>query len=481
MNKTKKYCFFISIAVNVLFISIGIYLYVGGARSGEKTLEIFSHLSSSSELTWTKRAALEAEAVAAVSCSGHGRAFVDTLAPGGQPVCECNGCYNGTDCSVFDPECPAMARSGDMIFLEPFWIENAAESAVVISGWHRMSYSYGDSTTMSSQVEEYIRTLHSVVGNAITEGRYIVFGVGSAQLLSAAVYALSSENISSPSSVLAAAPYYWLFKDQTSFFNAKTFNFEGNTNSSQSNETDLVEFVTSPNNPDGGLKEPVKGRKTINDHVFFWPQFTPIPSPSDQDVMIFSLSKLTGHAGSRFGWAIIKDKDVYEKFLTYASVASAGVSRDTQLRVLKILKLIVEGNGKSFFEFTNNKMKDRWDSLTSIMSKSKRFSIQERQPLHCTFFNETREPNPAFAWVKCEREEDDNCNAVLDAGKVIGRPGTLFDDSNRYTRLSLTQSEDDFKLLMKRLTELVDQENGGNEIVKNSNEPLYYTRKGLYH
>lgn len=66
----------------------------------------------------------------------------------------------------------------------------------------------------------------------------------------------------------------------------------------------MVEFVTAPNNPDGQLNKPIlKGPfvKTIYDHAYFWPHFTPIPAPTDEDLMIFSISKLTGHAGSRFG------------------------------------------------------------------------------------------------------------------------------------------------------------------------------------
>ena len=90
-------------------------------------------------------------------------------------------------------------------------MQNAEKSAIVVSGWHRMSYSYADYTSMSSmslEVEKYIRKIHSLVGNAITEDRYLVFGIGSSQLLSAAVYALSSENSSSPSNVVATIPYY---------------------------------------------------------------------------------------------------------------------------------------------------------------------------------------------------------------------------------------------------------------------------------
>ena len=68
--------------------------------------------------------------------------------------------------------------------------------------------------------------------------------------------------------------------------------------------TELIEFVTSPNNPDGQLNKVVlhgPNVKAIHDRVYYWPYFTPITGPADEDIMVFSISKLTGHAGSRFG------------------------------------------------------------------------------------------------------------------------------------------------------------------------------------
>lgn len=71
-----------------------------------------------------------------------------------------------------------------------------------------------------------------------------------------------------------------------------------------SEDTNFIEFVTSPNNPDGHLKEAVLQSpyvKTIYDRAYYWPLYTAIPAPADEDVMLFTISKLTGHAGSRFG------------------------------------------------------------------------------------------------------------------------------------------------------------------------------------
>lgn len=59
------------------------------------------------ELGWSRQAAAKAEAVAALSCSGHGRAFLDGLVVDGAPRCECNTCYAGPDCSELVPDCSA--------------------------------------------------------------------------------------------------------------------------------------------------------------------------------------------------------------------------------------------------------------------------------------------------------------------------------------------------------------------------------------
>ncbi|CAA0823601.1 Tryptophan aminotransferase-related protein 4, partial [Striga hermonthica] len=163
------------------------------------------------KLTYAYGAAEEAESVARISCSGHGRAYLDGLIIDRKPICECNACYGGPDCSVFSPDCPADADSGDPLFLEPFWRRHPATSAVVIAGWHRMSYTFSDTSplwiTQSRELENHIRRVHLAAANAITEGKYVIFGAGSTQLLGAAVYALSM-NLSSPAAVVAASPSY---------------------------------------------------------------------------------------------------------------------------------------------------------------------------------------------------------------------------------------------------------------------------------
>ncbi|KAI4375165.1 hypothetical protein MLD38_013069 [Melastoma candidum] len=447
-------------------------------------------------LSWRRKAAEDAESAAALHCSGHGRAFLDGLVLDDGEVegrCECNSCYGGPDCSEFSPNCEADANQGGPLFLEPFWMMNSDKSAVLLSGWHRMSYYYDDQSYISKRLEKTIRKLHSVVGNAVTEGKYVLFGSSSAQLLNAAIHALSSR----PTTVVASVPHYevwriWLnkcgfcaFKIEFGLFIYSILGrFSGHKLSYLSrrntislanppwiNNTkdNIIEIVTSPSNPIRELRDPIlnstRGNvKMIHDRAYYWPHYTAIPAPADEDLMLFTVSKLTGHAGSRFGWALVKDEKVYQRMSEYLEPNTVGVSRDTQLRMLKILNVATEDKGRRFFKFGHGNLNRRWKALNSILSNSRRFSVQQIPPLFCTYFNKLKEPTPAYAWLKCEGEEGDeekevkSCHQVLKEAKIIGREGRIFKSYDQYVRLSLVTSEDDFKMLVDRLRDLVDRE-----------------------
>ncbi|CAN6928695.1 unnamed protein product [Brassica oleracea] len=419
--------------------------------------------------SWTNRAAKEAEDVASVSCSGHGRAYLDGLGilDGNKPPCECNNCYTGKDCSFLLPDCHAAANSGDPLFLEPFWMQNAEGSAVVESGWHRMSYHfYEDGSYVSAELERIIRKLHNVVGNAVTDNRFVIFGTGATQLIAASVHALSQTNAASPSRLVSAIPYYNVYKEQTEFFNYANLRFEGDASAWKKSEhndntTRVIEIVTSPNNPDGKLKRAVlegPNIKSIHDYAYYWPHFTPITHLADEDVSLFSLTKTTGHAGSRFGWALVKDEAVYERMKSYLTLSSMGVSRDTQLRVLQLLKVVVGDGGEGIFHFGYETMKKRWEILNKIFSMSMRFSLETIEPEYCNYFKKRRDFTPSYAWVKCERLEDANCYEIFSAAKIKGREGKVFGSEERLVRLSLIRTQDDFDQLIDMLKKLVSQE-----------------------
>lgn len=445
--------FISSLLLNIYFCCI-IFFSSQGNRHG-------------AELGWSRHAAAEAEAVAALSCSGHGRAFLDGLVVDGAPKCECNTCYAGPDCSELLLDCSADADGGDPVYLEPYWQHHAASSAVLVSGWHRMSYRATGDNFISLELEKHIRLLHQAVGNAATDGKFIVFGTGSTQLINALLYALSPDHGSnsasiSPARVVASVPYYPVYQRQTDLFDSKEYKWDGITSEWVNSSTrNFIEFVTSPNNPDGQLQHSaLRGSSVIYDHCYYWPHYSAISAPADEDVMMFSISKASGHASSRFGWVVLKNEEVYRKVLWYMTLSIMGVSRDTQLRILKIIKAIIPEirSKEDIFEFGHKAMREKWQRLNMLISTSKRFSLQTLAPQYCTYFQKIRDPSPAYGWLKCEMVDDQDCEAVLRKEGIISRGGLTFGADARYTRLSLLKTQDDFELLMQKMEAIISKE-----------------------
>lgn len=68
-------------------------------------------------------------------------------------------------------------------------------------------------------------------------------------------------------------------------------------------QSSQIELIPSPNNPSFQIQEVplnVSGPVVYN-HAYYWPHLTPVIKAVDIDIMLFTLSKITGHAGSRIG------------------------------------------------------------------------------------------------------------------------------------------------------------------------------------
>ena len=110
----------------------------------------------------------------------------------------------------FSSEIVWVSGSGDPLVLEAYWRENVDLGTTVIPGWYRMSYrpKDGQDTFLLDSLRAAITNLHVLVGNAVTEGRYIVPGTGSTQLINAVVHSLALQDEGRVSPVVAKAPFY---------------------------------------------------------------------------------------------------------------------------------------------------------------------------------------------------------------------------------------------------------------------------------
>ncbi|KAK4350558.1 hypothetical protein RND71_029871 [Anisodus tanguticus] len=355
---------------------------------------------------------------------------------------------------------------GDPTMYQSYWKQMGDRTTVVISGWQSVSY-FSDTKNLCWFLEpgfaNAVTRLHNLVGNAETENQHIVVGTGSTQLFQAVLYALCPSDAPEPMSIVSAAPFYSSYPLITECLKSGLYKWRGDANDFDKDEP-YIELVTSPNNPDGSIREAVfngSGGILVHDLAYYWPQYTPISSRADYDIMLFTLSKSTGHAGMRLGWALVKDETIAKKMVKFIEISSIGVSKDSQVRAAKILDVISDtyedaetsNESKPFFDYGYEEMKKRWGQLREAVNKGQSFSLPNLPVGKCNFSNQTFGTQPAFAWVKCEQAVDD-CESFLKKHKILTRGGAHFGSSKKYVRVSLIGHEDDYNEFIRRLSQI---------------------------
>lgn len=97
--------------------------------------------------------------------------------------------------------------------------------------------------------------------------------------------------------------------------------------------------------------------------------------------------------------------EVAKKMTKYIELNTIGVSKDSQLRAAKVLKVVSDSckpsgsEDECFFEFTNHQMSTRWKQLRMAVQKSGLFSVPELPSQFCTFLGRAFEPQPGNSSV----------------------------------------------------------------------------------
>ncbi|XP_042391220.1 tryptophan aminotransferase-related protein 1-like isoform X2 [Zingiber officinale] len=372
-----------------------------------------------------------------------------------------------------------MSLSGDSTMYEAFWKSVGAEADTLIAGWTSMSYS-SDITNLcwflEPQLAHQIRRLHKFVGNAVAGvDRFIIVGTGSSQLIQASLYALSPPDAAEPMSVVSLAPYC----------PSSLHKWAGDA--SKFTGYNYIELVCTTNGPDDCddpddpkreaiLREALlsfSDRKTVHDLAYYWPQYTPITHRADHDIMLFTPSKSTGHAGSRIGWALVKDRAVAKRMMQYVELNTMGVAKEAQLRASKILQLVCDAYEDperdikmKLFEFAAEKLGNRWGKLKKVGSASSIFTVPSFDQISglftvpcftmdvCYFFEDTSSHRPAFAWLECEKDEVEDPESYLKEKGIVVRGGSRFGIEARYVLFSMLDDDQIFDLYLQRLAAL---------------------------
>ncbi|MCD7462435.1 hypothetical protein HAX54_048539 [Datura stramonium] len=350
---------------------------------------------------------------------------------------------------------------GDPIMYEPYWRKIGNRCDITLSGYQSLSYFANTKNLcwfLEPKLEEEIKRLHNVIGNVVMDDHYIVVGNGSSQLIQAALFALSPPNEPEPISVVSAAPFYSGYAEVADFVRSGLYKWAGDAHIFAKNGP-YIELITSPNNPNGVIREPVVVNGSqgilIYDLAYYWPQYTAITSPANYDVMLFTVSKCTGHAGSRIGWALIRDKEVAKKMTKFIELNTIGVSKEAQLRAAKILEVIcdscLDSTLDNFFEHNQSVMSERWQRLRQVVKDSDQFfTLQKYSSQYCLFKGNFYESHPAFVWLMCKGNEDD-LEKLLKGHNILTRSGKRFGSDSKCVRISMLSREEDFNIFLQRL------------------------------
>ncbi|XP_074274408.1 tryptophan aminotransferase-related protein 1-like [Silene latifolia] len=360
---------------------------------------------------------------------------------------------------------------GDPKMYFPYWKNVDDKCTITIKASELMSYfadvSNGGVFYQMPEFTEAVRRVHRVVGNAVADDRYIIGGTGSSQLFTVALKALAStvkssttdyENYRIP--VVCAEPYYSCYGEALEEGKSEVYKWEGDANKFKV-DGPYIEVVTTPNNPDGRCREPVvnkEGGMVICDLAYYWPQYTPITAPADYDVMLFTLSKATGHAGSRVGWAIVKNKEVAMNMIKVMTLETIGTCHEGQLRATKLLDFVADGyddqlvddKPDGLFEFGHRVLAERWEKLRAAVESCGAFSLPDFPSDFCNFWGKHCQPNPAYAWM--ELKSGGEAAKLMSELKIRTRCGTRFGVSAKYIRVNMMESDVSFNLFLERLS-----------------------------
>jgi aspartate/methionine/tyrosine aminotransferase len=302
-------------------------------------------------------------------CQPHGETNVLTgKCWGGGDRPGCFACFYGHNCAQFNESAACLVDASRNYFLlwQSYFEAPSFPESTVPSSW-AMPYQSFDSRGVVPPLEDSIRALHKQAGNADPDGKQLLLCNGARGCTLALFYAMNmvyGPAAGGPLQIFSRAPYFTLNPllvplAATGAATDAVWNASANPNDQMS-----VELLTSPNNPDGALQRPLVRNKShvICDGVYNWGwNHAPVEDLGCKNT-VFSISKLTGHCGSRVGWALVEDPLIFHHAFRHVLLTAGGVSVEAQARTHTLLQTLVERNS-SFFAEARLVLEARWDQL----------------------------------------------------------------------------------------------------------------------
>lgn len=298
------------------------------------------------------------------------------------------------------------------------------------------------------EIEEYVREFHrEVCPKQDIAKKFLVFGLGATQVLHAAMYAISIKHSQKKLHKRLITPLYFtsqkpsyldsrLLIDSFSEFNLRWIEFE---DAHRIEDENLVEMITSPNNPNGQLlKKATTAHYNIHDRVNLWP-FLLGTADCDEtlekdEISVFSLAKIFSFSGSRVGYAFVNDEEIANYMSYFIIRETHGVCADGQMRCLTALKYLIDNDKtKLYIKWVNKEFKQRWELISKAFAKTKMTLLNSNGP---------------NLWIKtpgnAERYLKENYH-------IEGTYGSEYGASDEYARLNMQCSRKEFSELIWRL------------------------------
>ncbi|NBP13501.1 aminotransferase class I/II-fold pyridoxal phosphate-dependent enzyme [bacterium] len=284
-----------------------------------------------------------------------------------------------------------------------------------------MDYVFGG----TDKLKDTVKRIHKITGNVDLENKNIVIGNGSTQIIIAAMFAYSQKYKND--SIYVKRPYYFRFPD---FAKATSLKFlDDSAGLLLKFMYNPIEIVVSPNNPDNNLHFPElkKADQKIYDLSYQWPQYVDIIKKLNEDIMVFSMSKSTGHAATRVGWGFVKDPEIATIMEDYIENTTVGISNEGQERARLLLSIqsdLLERNlGEDCFSYGKEVLQERWELF---LDAAKNVEFEILNPLK----------NGMFAWCRT-KDGSDGSEYMLKKYSVTSKKGEISGMPNSYFRLNI--------------------------------------------
>lgn len=278
-----------------------------------------------------------------------------------------------------------------------------------------------------------ISKFHKNVQNINVNPNHIVWGNGASHLVSASIYAKTRGVKSAEIKIM---PPYW--RRIPELFKLGAVDCDINNTNTFTNLT--VNFLVSPNNPDGVISDlDVIKKSDIIDYCYNWPQYTDNISQEMAEINIYGFSKAVGLAGLRFGWAIVKNDDLRLKIKEFTDCSTCGVSTIVQERVYATMNYInnlILNNKITPFQYAKEILEKRWNESIEAFKNHKIKISNPRQGM--------------FLWLYIT--DGDNLPEILENKYgIICMTGKECGVDNSFARISLGCTEDEFNEFIKRI------------------------------